>query len=116
MWLKARSRNTPATALPQSCTRPAKSGPKHTVLPTGGKTSVIRPSCCLLATSAVIQKTTICDGHASPPSYGDAPLSPSGASHFDKILAAKILERSIDPGYRKRAEFYGFLARRSLIS
>src|SRR5262249_34904131 len=102
MWLKARSTNTPATALPQSCTRPAKSGLKHTVLPTGGKTSLIRPSCFLLVTSAMIQKTTICDGHTSPPSHGDAPLSPSAASHSDKGLAAKILERSIDPGYRKR--------------
>src|SRR5262245_23773223 len=116
MWLKARSMNTPATALPQSCTRPAKSEPKHTVLPTGGRTSVIRPSCCLLRTSAAIQRPQYVTATRPPPSHGDAPLSPSAASHSDKGLAAKILERSIDPGYRKRAEFYGFLARRSLIS
>ena len=41
--------------------------------------------CCSSATFATTQRITTCDGCASPaPSHGDAPLSPNGASHFDR--------------------------------
>jgi hypothetical protein len=59
---EARSRNMPATVLPQSCTRLAKYGQKHRVRHTGGRISAIKRWFCLSATFAATQKITICDG------------------------------------------------------
>jgi hypothetical protein len=45
------------------------------------------------------------------PSHGDAPLSPNGASHFDRANGCEAPRRRclnfIERGYRKTAEFYG---------
>src|SRR6516162_3657217 len=65
---------------------------------------------------------TICDGSAfpKPPSHGDAPLSPNGASHFELFVEPAISRRrrrpTIEAGYRKTAEFHGVLLELSLMN
>src|SRR3974377_1598416 len=54
------------------------------------------------------------------PSHGDAPLSPNGASHFDRANGCEPPQEPrpqfIERGYRKADDFYGIFEWRSLIN
>jgi len=58
---RARSSNTPATALIRSCTKPATSGRRRAAPRTGGRTTATRPSFCSWAMSFTTRTTTTCD-------------------------------------------------------